>query len=111
MSPSRWYNFYIFNNYYKKDGNVRVLIFILILLLAALISKGIEKVAGISNKGFTNALYFLCVGIISSVTYFLVDNELQLFVSTLVIIGFGLTIVYFIIGIIRKNQGKTNEIH
>lgn len=88
---------------------MRVLIFILVLLLAALISKGIEKVAGISNKGFTNALYFLCVGIISSVTYFLVDNELQLLVSTLVIVGFGLTIFYFILGFVRKN--KTNEMH
>lgn len=90
---------------------MRVLIFILILLLAALITKGIEKVVAISNKGFTNALYFLCVGIISLVTYFLVGKELQLLVSTLAIVGFGLTIVYFILGIIRKNQGKTNEIH
>ncbi|EWG09339.1 hypothetical protein [Cytobacillus firmus] len=89
---------------------MRVLIFILILLLAALISKGIEKVVDISNKGFINALYFLCVGIISSVTYFLVEKELQLLVSTLVIVGFGLTIFYFFLGFIRKNQEKSKEI-
>lgn len=90
---------------------MRVLIFILILILAALFSKGIEKVAGISNKAFTNALYFLCLSIISSVTYFLVDKELQLTVSTLIIVGFGLTIFYFILGFVRKNDEKTNDIH
>ncbi|KML41820.1 hypothetical protein VL14_10045 [Cytobacillus firmus] len=56
---------------------MRVLIFIVILILAALFSKGIEKVAGIPNKAFTSALYYLCLGIISFITYLLVDKDLH----------------------------------
>ncbi|WP_282173421.1 hypothetical protein [Cytobacillus firmus] len=79
---------------------MRVLIFIVILILAALFSKGIEKEAGIPNKAFTSALYYLCLGIISFITYLLVDKDLQLFASTLVIVGFTLSVFYFILGLI-----------
>lgn len=109
--PTSGIIFYIFNSYFKRNDSVRILILILILLLAALLSKGIEKIVRVSNKTFINALFFLFFGLISSVTYFLIEKELQIFVFALIIIGFAFTIVNLILGFWQKDQDKTNKIH
>ncbi|KAF0822976.1 hypothetical protein KIS1582_3220 [Cytobacillus firmus] len=38
------------------------------------------------------------------ITYLLVDKDLQLFASTLVIVGFTLSVCYFILGLINFSK-------
>lgn len=83
---------------------MRLLILFLILLIAALLSQGSNKIVNLSNKSFYHALFFLYFGIISSVTYFLSVKELQSFVSTLILIGFVFTIFYILLGVWKKNH-------
>ena len=78
---------------------MQILIFFVILMLAAFFSMRIEKAVGISNKAFTNGLFYLCLGIISLIAYLFLHRDLQLLASTLVIVGFALSVFYFFKGI------------